>query len=51
MEIEIPKQLYEMLLIEAAKTSSAAGVPLSVEEIAELCFKKFMERNSDHVKQ
>ena len=51
VEIEIPKQLYEMLLIEAAKTGSAAGVPLAVEEIAEHCFKKFMERNSDHVKQ
>ena len=43
MEIEIPTQLYELLLIEAAKTGSA------VEEIAELCFKKFMERNDDDV--
>ena len=43
MEIEIPVQLYELLLIEAAKTGSA------VEEIAELCFKKFMERNDDNV--
>ena len=43
MEIEIPAQLYELLLIEAAKTGSA------VEKIAELCFKKFMERNSDNV--
>ena len=43
MEIEIPTQLYELLLIEAAKTGSA------VEEIAELCFKKFMERNEDNV--
>lgn len=43
MEIEIPTQLYELLLIEAAKTGSA------VEEIAELCFKKFMERNDDNV--
>ena len=43
MEIEIPTQLYELLLIEAAKTGSA------VEEIAELCFKKFMERNEDDV--
>ena len=51
MEIEIPKQLYEMLLIEAAKTGSAAGVPLAVEEIAEHCFKKFMERNSEHANQ
>lgn len=43
VEIEIPTQLYELLLIEAAKTGSA------VEEIAELCFKKFMERNNDNV--
>ena len=43
MEIEIPTQLYELLLIEAAKSGSA------VEEIAELCFKKFMERNDDNV--
>ena len=43
MEIEIPTRLYELLLIEAAKTGSA------VEEIAELCFKKFMERNDDDV--
>ena len=43
MEIEIPTQLYELLMIEAAKTGSA------VEEIAELCFKKFMERNDDDV--
>ncbi len=41
MEIEIPIQLYELLLIEAAKTGSA------VEEIAELCFKNFMERNEN----
>ena len=43
MEIEIPVQLYELLLIEAAKTGSA------VEEIVELCLKKFMERNDDDV--
>ena len=43
MEIKIPTQLYELLLIEAAKTGSA------VEEIVELCFKKFMERNDDDV--
>ena len=43
MEIEIPTQLYELLLIEAAKTGSA------VEEIAEICFKKFIERNIDDV--
>lgn len=42
MEIEIPKQLYELLLIEAAKTGSA------IEEIVELCFKKFMERNKNN---
>ena len=45
MEVEIPIKLYEMLLNEAARTGFA------VEEIAEHCFKKFMERNSDHVKQ
>lgn len=43
MEIEIPVQLYEMLLIEAAKTGSA------IEETVELCFRKFMERNRDDV--
>ena len=43
MEIEIPTQLYELLLIEAAKTGSA------VEEIVELYFKKFMERVDDDV--
>ena len=43
MEIEIPTQLYELLLIEAARTGSA------VEKIAELCFKKFMERNNTNV--
>lgn len=42
MEIEIPKQLYELLLIEAAKTGSA------IEEIVELCFKKYMERNKNN---
>ncbi len=41
MEIEIPTQLYELLLIEAAQTDSA------VEEIAESAFKKYMERNDD----
>lgn len=45
MEIKIPIQLYELLLIEAAKTGSA------IEEIVELCFRKFIERNSDHVNQ
>ena len=42
MEIEIPKQLYELLLIEAAKKGSA------IEEIVELCFRKFIERNDDN---
>ncbi len=45
MEIEIPVQLYEMLLNEAARTCSA------VEEIAELCFRKFIERKSEHANQ
>ncbi len=43
MEVEIPVQLYEMLLNEAARTGSA------IEEIVELCFRKFMERNRDDV--
>lgn len=43
MEVEIPIQLYEMLLIEAAKTGSA------IEEIVELCFRKSIERNRDDV--
>ena len=43
MEIEITTQLYELLLTEAAKTGS------TVEEIVEICFKKFMERNDDNV--
>ena len=43
MEIEIPVQLYEMLLNEAAGTGSAT------EEIVEFCFRKFMERNRDDV--
>lgn len=43
MEIEIPTQLYELLLIEAAKTGSA------VKEIVEHCFKELMERNNDNV--
>ena len=45
MEVEIPVQLYEILLNEAARTGSA------VEEIAELCFRKFIERNSEHANQ
>lgn len=45
MEVEIPIQLYEMLLIEAAKTGSA------IEEIVELSFRKFIERNNDNVNQ
>lgn len=48
MEIEIPIQLYELLLIAAAKTSSATRAPLTVEEISEHCFKKYLkERNDD----
>lgn len=43
MEIEIPIQLYELLLKEAVKTG------LAVDEIVELCFKKIMERNDDNV--
>ena len=45
MEVEIPVQLYEMLLNEAARTGSA------IEEIVELCFRKFIERNNDNVNQ
>lgn len=45
MEIEIPVQLYEMILNEAARTGSA------IEEIVELCFRKFIERNSEHANQ
>ncbi len=41
MEIEIPTRLYELLLIEAAKTGYA------VEEIAERCFKNFIERTDE----
>ncbi len=43
MEIEIPAQLYELLLIETAQTGSA------VEEIAESAFKKYLERNENDV--
>ena len=43
MEIEIPIQLYELLLIEAAQKDSA------VEEIAEFALRNFMERNDDNV--
>ncbi len=42
MEIEIPKQLYEWLLIQSAQTG------LSVEEIIEQVFKNFMERSGDN---
>lgn len=45
MEIEIPAQLYELLLIEAAQTDSA------VEEIAESAFKKYLERTENNVDQ
>ena len=43
MEIEIPKWLYELLLIEAAQTDSA------IEDIAESTFRKFLERDRDNV--
>ena len=42
MEIEIPAQLYELLLIEVAQTDSA------VEEIAEFAFRKYMERTMNN---
>lgn len=45
MEVEIPVQLYELLLNEAAMTGSA------IEEIVDLCFRKFIERNNDNVNQ
>lgn len=45
MEIEIPKYLYEMLLIEAARTDS------TIEKVVELCFKKFMERSKNNANQ
>ena len=41
MEIEIPIQLYELLLKEAAETGS------EVEEIAESAFRNYIERNED----
>lgn len=41
MEIEIPIQLYELLLKEAAESGS------SVEEIAESAFRNYIERNED----
>lgn len=41
MDIDIPIQLYLLLLKEAAETDSA------VEEIAESAFRNFMERNED----
>ncbi len=41
MEIEIPIQLYELLLKEAAERDFA------VEEIAESAFRNYMERNED----
>lgn len=43
MEIEILAWLYELLLIEAAQTNSA------IEEIAEFCFRKFMDRSDKNV--
>lgn len=41
MEIEIPMQLYKLLLKEAAEKDSA------VEEVAESAFRNYMERNED----
>lgn len=41
MEIEIPTPFYELLLKEAAKRDS------TVEEIAEIAFRNYMERNED----
>lgn len=41
MEIEIPIQLYELLLKEAAETGSA------IEDIAESAFRNYIERNED----
>ncbi len=43
MEIEIPKQLYELLLIEAAQTGSA------VEEIAEFYFMKYLKERNENI--
>ena len=45
MEIEIPTWLYELLLIESAETGSA------VEDIAEFCFRKFMDRSDNNVNE
>ncbi len=42
MEIEIPKQLYEWILIQAAHTG------LTVEEIVEQVFRNFMGRGGDN---
>lgn len=41
MEIEIPIPLYMLLLDEAAKRG------LSFEEVVELAFKNYMERNEN----
>ena len=41
MEVEIPVQLYKLLLKEAAETDSA------VEDIAESAFRNYMERNEN----
>ncbi len=42
MEIEIPTELYELLLNRAVKTQ------LSIEETVEHAIKKFMERGEDN---
>lgn len=41
MDIEIPTELYELLLKGAAERD------FSVEEIAEFAFRNYMERNED----
>lgn len=41
MDIEIPTELYELLLKEAAERNSA------IEDIAESAFRNYMERNED----
>lgn len=45
MDIEIPIELYELLLIEAAETDS------TVEETAEFAFRKLLERKKNNAEQ
>ncbi len=42
MGIEIPKQLYEQVLIQSAQTG------LTVQEIIEQAFRNFIERGEDN---